>query len=203
MKPVNKRFPVINGTLTDRRKENPEASWNRPRKTELLRDVLREKDKAPVFTLPNRYGEEIRIEELLSHGRVVLKFYGAGWYRYCYLELLAWQHLHQQLGKYNSKLVAIFPEPLDLTSLTFEILIDTGNKVARQFGLVSKVSSPKAKKLQESFCIDLISLNNNQDVELPMPATYIIDSDGTILEVFIEVSWHSHKDPSEILRYLG
>jgi len=194
----------------DGMKETAEVYWNRLRKTELLRDVLREKDKAPMFTLPNRYGEEILIQELLSDGRLVLTFYGAGWSRYCCLELLAWQHLHQQLEKYNSKLVAVCPEPLDLTSaavwsrnLTFEILIDGGNKVARQFGLVSRVSGPKAKKLQESFCIDLISLNSNQDVELPMPATYIIDRDGTILEVFIEINWRSHKDPGEILHYLG
>lgn len=194
----------------DETKEIPKAYGNRLRKTELLRDVLRERDKAPMFTLPNCYGERIHIEEILSDGRLVLTFYGAGWYRYCCLELLAWQNLHQQLEKYNSRLVAVCPEPLDLTladlwskSLTFEILIDGGNEVSRLFGLVSRVSSHKAKKLHESFCIDLISLNSNQDVELPMPATYIIDSDGTILAVFIEVNWRSHKDPKEILRYLG
>jgi len=170
---------------------------------------LRQKDKTPMFTLPNRHGEQIRIKELLSDSRLVLTFYGAGWSRYCCLELLAWQHLHQQLGRYNSRLVAICPERLDLTSatvwsknLTFEILIDVGNKVARQFGLVARVPGPKVKKLQESFCIDLISLNSNQDVELPMPATYIIDRDGTILEAFIEADWRNHKDPIEILHYL-
>ena len=190
-------------------KEIPKIYENRLRKTELLKDVLRERDKAPMFTLPNSYGEQIHIEEILSDGRLVLTFYGAGWYRYCCLELLAWQNLHQQLEKYNSRLVAVCPEPLDLTlasvwsrNLTFEILIDGGNKVARQFGLVSRISVPKARKLQESFCIDLISLNSNQDVELPMPATYIIDSNGTILAVFIEVNWRSNKDPKEILRYL-
>ena len=189
--------------------ENQEAYWNRQRKTELLIDVLREKNKVPMFTLPNRSGEQILIQELLSDSRLVLTFYGAGWSRYCCLDLLAWQHLHQQLGKFNSKLVAIRPDPLDLTStdvwsrnLTYEILIDTGNKVARQFGLVSSVSNPTAKKLQESFCIDLISLNSDRDVELPMPATYIIDKDGTILEMFVELNWRNRKGPIEILQYL-
>ncbi len=175
----------------------------------LLVDTLREKDKVPGFTLPNAEGKTVHFEEMFAGSKLVMTFYGGSWCPYCTLELLAWQATYEQLEKHNIKFVAISPqkpEPPSVTkrdiSLTFEILIDVDNKVAKQFGLMLKVPGPEMRRLHEPFCIDLVSLNSDEGIELPIPATYIVDKDGTILKVFFGFDNHKQANLKEILSCL-
>ena len=87
-------------------------------------------------------------------------------------------------------------------SLTYETLIDVDNEVAKQFGLTFEVTGQEIRKFRESFCIDLVSLHSDNDIELSIPATYIVDQDGTILKSFFGFDNPDHPNPREILKYL-
>ena len=175
----------------------------------LHRKMLKKNDKAPLFTLPNVNGECVQLEKLLSAGKSILVFYGLSWYRYSHFELLAWQEVFEHISSLNTKVLAIYPEAPDSTTIVkwkadqvTEVLCDAGNKVANQFGLVTKMSPTKARKLAETFAIDIISLTVEQEMEFTIPATYVLDRDRTIMHVSFDTSGHNSNSVKEILDFL-
>jgi peroxiredoxin len=175
----------------------------------LHRKALKKNDKAPLFTLPNINGECVQLERLLSEGKSILVFYGLSWYRYSHFELLAWQEVFEHIDNLNTKILAIYPEVPDFATIVkwkaeqrIEVLCDVGNKIAKQFGLVTKVSPNKARKLAETFAIDIISLTAEQGMELTIPATYVLDRDRTILHVSFDTIGHNSDSVNEMLYYL-
>ena len=152
----------------------------------------------------------VQLEKLLSEGKSILVFYGLSWYRYSHFELLAWQEVFERIGNLNTKIFAIYPEEPDSATIVkwradkeIEVLCDIGNKVAKQFGLVTKVSLTKARKLSETFAIDIISLSAEQEMELTIPATYVLDRDRTILHVSIDTSGHNSDSVNEMLNSIS
>ncbi len=178
-------------------------------KTNIVKSMLKEKDRIPGFTLPNTEGKAIHFSEMLSGNKLVITFYGRSWRPFCTLELLACQAVYEQLEKHNINFVAISPHrpgPASMRrpdiNLTFETLIDVDNEVAKQFGLTFEVAGPEIRKFRESFCIDLVSLTSNDCIELSIPATYVVDKDGTILKSFVGFDNPNHPCPREILKHL-
>ena len=172
----------------------------------LQRKALKKNDKAPLFTLPNINDECVQLETLLSEGKSILVFSGSTWYRYSYFGLLAWQEVFEQSDKQNTKILAIYPDKPDFAAIvkwradhSIEILCDVGNKVAKQFGLVVKVSPDKAKKLPKTIVIDSISLTSEQETEVTMPAIYMVNKDRTILHVSFDIEGDNCGNVKEIL----
>jgi len=190
---------------------NPITSLlNGPVEKKLHRKALEKNDIAPLFTLPNINGECVRLERLLSEGKSILVFYGLSWYRYSHFELLAWQEVFERIGNLNTKILAIYPEEPDSATIVkwkadqgIEVLCDVGNKVAKQFGLVTRVSPTKARKLSETFAIDIISLTAEQEMELTIPATYVLDRDRTILHVSFDTNGHNSDSVNEMLNSIS
>ena len=77
-------------------------------------------DRAPDFNLTNATGEEVRLEELLEKGPVVLNFYRGGWCPYCNLELNAYQKLLPNINELGASFVAISPQTPDNSLSTAE-----------------------------------------------------------------------------------
>lgn len=164
--------------------------------------------EAPDFTLPNATGETVTLRSLLQDGPVVLSFYRGGWCPYCNLELRALQNALPQIQALGANLVAISPETPDnsLTTaeknaLSFAVLSDVGNKVAREFGLVFTLPAA-LRPIYEGFGIDLPAHNGDDRFELPVPATYVIGTDGRIALAFVNVDYTQRLDPEAILAAL-
>jgi len=172
----------------------------------LQRKALKKNDKAPLFTLPNINDECVQLETLLSEGKSILVFSGSTWYRYSPFGLLAWQEVFEQSDNQDTKILAIYPDKPDFAAIvkwrvdhSIEILCDVGNKVAKQFGLVVKVSPDKAKKLPKTIVIDSISLTSEQETEVTMPAIYVVNKDRTILHVSFDIEGDNCGNVKEIL----
>ncbi len=108
----------------------------------------------------------------------------------------------------GAELVTISPQMPDnsLTTaeklaLEFEVLSDAGNKVARQFGLVFKLSDTM-QEIYRNFGIDLPTVNGDQSFELPVPATYVVDKNGIITYAFIDADYTKRLDPEIIVEEL-
>jgi peroxiredoxin len=86
-------------------------------------------------------------------------------------------------------------------ALTFEVLSDVGNKVAREFGLVFTLSE-ELRSIFASSGIDLPAFNGDDTFELPIPATYVIDTDGTITYAFVDVDHTKRLEPADIVEIL-
>lgn len=171
--------------------------------------ALKAGEKAPQFELPDGEGMVSRSRELLHHGPLVTVFYRGRWCAYCNAQLAALQHVHAQIASAGASLVAISPQTQkhsymtrDMHRLRFPVLSDSGNAVARQFGLVYRLS-PEMQKLYESIMTKLPGYNGDQSWELPLAATYVIQPDESISYARIDADWRRRAEPGEILAGLS
>jgi len=108
----------------------------------------------------------------------------------------------------GANLVAISPElpgnslsTAEENKVSFEVLSDLGNKVAREFGLVFALPD-SLQALYKEFGIDIATANGDDSYELPIAATYVIDSDGTIVHVFVDTDYTKRLEPAEAVEVL-
>jgi peroxiredoxin len=166
-------------------------------------------DRFPRFTLPNAMSGAISSEGLLEEGPLVVVFYRGGWCPYCNLELRAYQDVLEKIAELGASLVAISPQ-LPEESLTtaqklglkFETLSDTGNSLAGHLRLA--YSLPEAvKDRYRTFGNDLERINGDLSWTLPMPATFVVGTDGLIKSVFARADYGLRQEPEEVLEILA
>jgi peroxiredoxin len=140
--------------------------------------------KAPDFTLPDAHGKPVTLAALLAKGPAVVTFYRGGWCPFCDLQLRAYQGALGAIHDLGAELVAISPQTPDYAlsdvekkQLTFPVLTDKGNHVAREFKLVFALSDA-LRKLQTHFGSVLPKFNGDDSWELPMPGTFVLDRHG-------------------------
>ena len=165
-------------------------------------------DTAPNFALQNASNQAVRLEDYLKKGKVILTWYRGGWCPYCNFTL---QHLQKELPNFKThgaNLIALTPELPDHSlntseknALKFEVLSDIDNKVAKEYGLVFYLGDEVARLYNESF--NLIGYNGNEDNELPLAATYIINQSGKIEYAFVEADYRVRAEPSELTEFLA
>jgi peroxiredoxin len=90
----------------------------------------------------------------------------------------------------------------DQHKLRFLLLSDAGSNVARQFELTYRVPEEQQAIYQRAF-VNLPFVNGDDSWELPIPATYIIDRDGTVLYAFANEDYTERPEPSEVVRLLS
>lgn len=165
-------------------------------------------ERAPEFALPDALGHEVRLTDLLAQGPVVVTFYRGEWCPYCNLTLRAYQAILPQIQALGASLVAISPQTPDnsLTTvekkeLTYPVLSDAGNRVARQFGLVYTVDE-QIRSLYTAIGNDLQTFNGDASWELPVPGTFVIARDGTVRHAFVEADYRLRLEPKDLLAAL-
>jgi peroxiredoxin len=151
---------------------------------------------APEFTLLDAYGREVSLKTLLAKGPVVVSFYRGEWCPYCNIQLHGLQEALPKMQELGATLVAISPEKPDhaivateKNNLTFPVLSDFGNNVARQFGIVFQVSEQQNEFSKNVFKNDIAFRNGEDSYELPVPATYVIDTKGVIRFAHADVDY--------------
>jgi peroxiredoxin len=175
----------------------------------LAGSVLSVGAKAPVFELNNHKGTPLSSTELLGKGRLVICFFRGRWCPFCVGQLEAMNSLFSQIEQAGASLVAISPQTVqqsffmaDQHKLRFPMLSDTGNQVARQFGLVYRVPDDQQAIYRRAF-VNLPFANGDNTWELPIPAAFIVDCDGTILYAAADEDYTERPEPREILRQLS
>jgi peroxiredoxin len=165
-------------------------------------------EAAPDFALPNAAGKSIVLKELLRSGPVILTFYRGGWCPYCNIQLRAYQSVLPQISALGARLVAISPQLSDNSlntvnknTLTFDVLSDVGNEVARSYGLVYSLPDEIRAALRSNNKA-LPSINGDESWELPVPATYVIARDRLVALAYIEVDYRKRLEPEALIRCL-
>ncbi len=163
-------------------------------------------DVAPDFTVTSTTGEEIRLHEKLTAGPAILSFYRGTWCPYCNLEFAALLDQLPQFRSRNAAVLALSPQMKDrredVVMVGFEDLCDQGNQVARSFGLVYPLGEEIAK-IYRGFGIHLTELNGDESLELPLPATYVVDRDATIRYAYTSGDISERAEPEELVEVLA
>jgi len=151
---------------------------------------------APGFALPDAYGREVSLKKLLAQGPVVVSFYRGEWCPYCGIQLHSLQEALPRMQELGATLVAISPEKPDhgvvateKHKLTFPVLSDFGNKLARRFGIVFHVSEQQKEFSKNVFKNDIALRNGEDSYELPVPATFVIDGKGVIRFAHVDADY--------------
>ena len=163
---------------------------------------------APSFQLSDQNGKLVSLAELLSRGRLALMFIRGRWCPFCVSQMEAVNAVSEEMKSAGAALVAISPQTQkqaffmqDQHQLRFPLLVDAHNAVARQFGLVYRVPKEQQEIYARTF-VNLPFVNGDDSWELPVPATYIIDRDSTILFASANEDYTDRPEPLEMLRML-
>jgi len=186
--------------------ETMEKGMHSPEMKDLAKNAILLGDKAPDFTLTNQLGSSVNLYKLLEEGPVVLTWYRGSWCPYCNLHL---QYLQRNLPAFKelgANLMALSPEKPDGSlslkekhELQFEVLSDENNHVAKDYGIVFKLTDEVSDLYKNTFKLDLEAYNDTDSDELPIPATYVIDQSGVVRYAYVNPDYTQRAEPQEIL----
>ncbi|SCB43772.1 AhpC/TSA family protein [Rhizobium lusitanum] len=111
----------------------------------------------------------------------------------------------QQISAAGGRLIAISPQLPDQSfstaeknELSFSVLSDVGNVVARSFGLVFSLPLELRAALTANNKA-LPDINGDESWELPVPATFVVASGGAVTLAHFDVDYRQRLDPGTIL----
>lgn len=169
--------------------------------------VLQPGSKLPDFELSDASGKAVTRDKLLAKGALLITFYRGSWCPFCNIAL---HGLQQHLAEFTSKgvtLVAVSPELPDnsLTTkekneLEFEVLTDTNNKFARELGIVWQMPD-YIKPAFDGFGHDLDKRQGNDEFEVPVPANFLVDRNGTVRNVFVDPDYTKRLEPTTAIEW--
>jgi peroxiredoxin len=164
--------------------------------------------KAAPFEALDQNGKVVRSSHLLNHGRLVICFIRGRWCPFCVGQMEAMNLILPEIEQVGASLVAISPQTVkqsffmhDQHKLRFPLLSDGRNKVARQFGLVYRVSAEQESVFRRAF-VNLPFTNGDDSWELPIPATFVLDGDGRIRSVSANEDYRERPEPADIVAAL-
>jgi peroxiredoxin len=174
----------------------------------LAANILPVGSQIPEFKLQDHTGKSISSADLLAKGRLVLCFIRGRWCPFCVAQMEAMNLIQAAIEQAAATLAAISPQTVqqsffmrDQHKLRFPLLSDAGNQVARQFGLTYRVPVDQKAIYQRAF-VNLPFVNGDDSWELPVPATYILERDGTVLYASANEDYAERPEPEDIVRFL-
>jgi peroxiredoxin len=170
--------------------------------------ALKAGDTAPKFTLEDAEGTTVSSRALLARGPLILTFYRGVWCPYCNYDLQALEEIRPEIEARGASLVAVSPQTPSNSrkaqrdnKLGFPILSDAGAAVAADFGLRFALPDDLIE-VYKAFGNDLPKINDDPAWVLPMPARYVIGTDGMIAYAEVNPDYTRRPDPSDLLPVL-
>ena len=184
-------------------REQQQLAANRPE------GVITVGGRLPEAELLDVHGNPTTLLAELGCQRTVLVFYRGAWCPFCNIALNAYQaELLPALRSRGVGLVAVSPQTPDGSlsmqekhNLTFAVLSDPGNQLAKAAGVVT-APSQEARAAQIEHGLDLAQVNADGTTALPMPTVAILDPDGTVRWIDVHPDYSTRTEPAEILAAL-
>jgi len=184
---------TIDTSITDLRKQG--IGQGAPKKGDTL----------PDFTLPKTGGGTVQLSELVKNGPVVVTFYRGSWCPYCVVQLSDYQKHLTEIAGAGGQLVAITPEEtarsetfLKEKGFSFPVAWDKDNAYAKQLNIVYALPT-EVKKLHEDLGIDLKASQGNDQWQLPVPATFVVDGNRKVQFVYVDVDYTKRAETRDLL----
>ena len=128
------------------------------------------------------------LKKALEKGPVVLVFYRGHWCPVCNQHLSGLQQDLEKIYVAGGQLIAVSPEKTENLALTqektkaeFTLLHDKDYKIADQFDVKFRPNAMTRTTYNTVLGADLKNAHSDDSQQLPIPATYIIDTDMKIV----------------------
>lgn len=166
--------------------------------------ALRAGARAPMFTLADLAGRRIALEALLHAGPVVLHFFRGAWCSFGEESLATLSASYQDVLALGASAVAIAPPARLVThaaALPLPELKDIDMKVARDYGLAFDLPAGLRSRYE---ALGYVPPPTKKAATwlVPLPATYLLDRDGTVALAFIDVDYRKHFQSTSLLNAL-
>ena len=149
--------------------------------------VIKKGMPVPDFELIDQYDALHKSVDLYKDEPLVISFYRGVWCPYCNVDLSYLGKSYPQIKELGAELVITSPNlprfsqyAIERHKLPFNILTDYQNQIAQQFGLVFRIEEALKNLYLSKFEVDLEKYNGEDSWTLPMPARFVIDTDGII-----------------------
>ena len=146
----------------------------------------------PPFLLPDEQGRLIGLDELLAKGPVAIAFHFGHWCPYCRININALARAADEIANERRQIVAIVPDRRKYTAwlkadsdAPFSFLTDMDSGYAMSLGLAIWVGDEMKAMMARSGWDPAVSQGTENWV-LPMPATFILGTDGIIAARFVD-----------------
>jgi peroxiredoxin len=163
----------------------------------------------PSFMLPDQDGRLVTLESVLSTCPLVLSFNRGHWCGLCRIELDALNEAAPDIEAAGGALLAIIPEPQIMArkiradnALSFTVLSDMDLAFAASLDLVVYVGE-ELRKLYLSDGIDIGAYQLTDGWFLPIPATFVIGTDGRVVGRHVDPDFRRRMEVADILQVLA
>ena len=152
----------------------------------------------PGFVLPDEAGRLVTLDGLLERGPVALAFHRGHWCPYCRLSTKALAEAQGRLKR--GRIVAITPDRQRFVSVLkadaaadFPILTDLDNGYALSLNIAVWVGE-EMERMMGAAGVDLPTYQGNAAWIIPIPATFVVGTDGVIAARYIDPDYRRRFD---------
>lgn len=203
--PLSKKLDYLRGA-SPKWRERYDEFVTRLRALEVGARAPRVGDRFPEIVLPDHRGRYRTLNSLLDGGPLVLSFNRGGWCPYCVSELESWHVALPALKDAGGKFAVVTAELggrsqtlADIVGPGSVALCDVDHGLALELGLAFHVG-PKMLADYGEFGIDLNELYGGLAGLLPVPATFVVRSDGIIDYAFVDADFRLRAEPDDVVR---
>ncbi len=164
---------------------------------------------APLLDLKNENNTRVSLADALKSGPVILVFYRGEWCPVCNRFLSALEDSVAKLEKEGARVFAVSAEKPEYlqkmkakTGASFTFLSDSAYAMMSAFGLVYELDNGTRLKYKTVLGANIPEATGDDRVLLPVPATYIIGSDGKVLWKHFDPDYRKRATVSEMLEVL-
>ena len=166
-------------------------------------------DSAPLIEGISIYSTKINSNEIIKEKEIVVIFYRGEWCPVCNRYLQNLNDSLQSILDKNAEVLVIGPETFqnaekitDKTKATFTLIPDTTLKILKDYDVLFNVTDKYQKKIKTFLRTDIAESNNQEEAQLPVPATYIVGKNGLIKWRHFNYDYTERASVKEILDYL-
>jgi len=164
---------------------------------------------ATSFKTIDHNGNKIKLKKILKKGPVVIIFYRGQWCPICNKHLAKLQDGLEAVRAKGAQIIAVTPEKqenidktLVKTNITFPVIYDENYSIMRAYH-VDFIPKKKTTLLYNTVLnANLKNIQSDDSQTPPMPATYIIGTDGKIKYVHFDPDYKNRAIIEEILKNL-
>lgn len=164
---------------------------------------------APSFTLQTATGSDYNFDPSDIERPVVLTFFRGGWCPYCNLHLAEMRGTEEKLKEMGFDVWFIsldkpelLVDSLDDPDIGYTLYSDAKIEASREFGIAFRVED-KTVERYKGFGIDLEQTSGENHHVLPVPATFIVGTDGVINFTYANPRYDVRLHPDVLLAAAG
>lgn len=166
-------------------------------------------DRAPEIVGESIHGEAINSTAILKEKQIVLLFYRGKWCPVCNRYLSNINDSLNYIIARNAVVIVVGTETPENTLKMkekvggdFTMIADTSMQVLKDYDVLFNVTKKYQNRIKTFLLTDIAKNNGQQDAQLPVPATYIIDQTGRITYKHFDYDYGTRASVKSILEQL-